>query len=280
MTKLFSTTAAVALAITLASCGSNEPASAPEAASTGDTMVADADNPFSQAEMQMNEKMMTATGTDAGDNWAKKMIEHHQGAIDMSRIMLEQNPTADVEKMAREGIEKQQKDMEDIRKLLKSGAPDQKSAELYRPAMMAMHEKMMAAQGDDVSATFMRKMLEHHRGAVAMSDVALQNGVTGALREQVQKTKDENQKEATMVEAMLGGKSHAEAMAVSGAMTAAQAKAKPAPAEKATSAPAAKIAPSAPKAPPKAASAKPTNTATSPAGQATCLPEHRAAGHC
>jgi uncharacterized protein (DUF305 family) len=234
MKRLFSTAAASALVLATAACGSNENAArnAPEAAAENGTMMADPNNPFAEAEMQMNQKMMSAVGTDAGDSWAKKMIEHHQGAIAMSRIILEHNPSADVAMMARETIEKQQKDMEDIRKLLKESAPNQQSADLYRPAMMDMHQKMMAAKGADVSETFMRKMLEHHKSAVAMSDVALSNGVSGGMRSQVQKTRSENLKDAEMVEAMLGGQSHQQAMA-SGAKSATQAKAEPAPADKA-----------------------------------------------
>ena len=270
--------AASAVVLLIAACGTSEERAQNEPAATdANAMMADTSNPFVQSEMQMDERMMAAVGTNAGDSWAKKIIEHHQGAIDMSRIVLEQNPTADVAAMARETIEKQQKDIGDIRKLLKDGAPNQQSAELYRPAMMDMHEKMMAAKGADASETFMRKMLEHHRGGVVMSDIALQNGVSGALREQVQKTRDDQQKDAEMIEAMLAGQSHQEAMAASGAKSARQAKAEPAPADKprasATAEPkvAAKPAkpapPPAPKTPPKAP-------------EPTCLPEHRAAGHC
>lgn len=278
MKNLLSTTAAVALALAVASCGSTEePAQAPETNATDGMAVVDANNPFSAAEMQMNEKMMAATGTDVGDNWAKKMIEHHQGAIVMSQVMLEQNPTPDVEKMARMGIAKQQADLEAIRKLLKTGAPDNETAKLYQPAMVEMHEKMMAAKGADVSETFMRKMLEHHRGAVAMSDVALRNGVSGALRQQVQKTRDENQKDAAMVEAMLGGQSHDEAMAASGAKPPAAATADRAPAEKAEAAPRTRPGPAAPKA---TRSPNPAPTPAPPASEAACLPEHKEAGHC
>lgn len=278
MKKLFSTTAAVALALTVASCGSTEePAEAPAANETDGMAMADANNPFNASEMQMNEKMMAAVGTDAGDNWAKKMIEHHQGAIVMSQVMLEQDPTPDVEKMARMGIDKQQKDIEAIRKLLKTGSPDNESAKLYQPAMVEMHEKMMAAKGADVSETFMRKMLEHHRGAVAMSDVALRNGVSGALRQQVEKTKDENQKEAAMVEAMLGGQSHDEAMAASAAKTPAAASVERKPAEKAQATPRTRPSPAVPR---STRSPSPTTPPTPTASPATCLPEHRAAGHC
>jgi uncharacterized protein (DUF305 family) len=218
----------------MAACGSNEATqNAPEMVAGNDmnAMMADANNPFAEAEMQMNDKMMAAIGTDAGDSWSKKMIEHHQGAIAMARIALEQKPSADVAKMAQETIEKQQKDITDIRELVKSGPPNRQSANLYQSAMEHMHQMMMAAKGADVSETFMRKMVEHHRGAVAMSDIALANGVSGALRQQVQKTRDDNKKEAAMLQAMLAGQSHQQAMAGSGAKPPKEAKSEPAPAD-------------------------------------------------
>lgn len=267
-----------ALALSAGACGSSEEAASNQAAAANDmnAMMADPDNPFAQSEMQMNERMMAAVGTDAGDSWARKMIEHHQGAIEMSQIVLEQRPAPDVARMATETIAKQQKDIADIRKLLKDGAPNPQSAELYRPAMMDMHQKMMAAKGADVSETFMRKMLEHHRGGMAMSDAALQNGVSGALREQVQKTRADQQKDAEMIEAMLAGQTHQQAMAASGAKSAEEAKPKPAPAEKAASTSAPKTAP---KPTPKAAgTAEPKAPPRTP--DTTCLPEHREAGHC
>jgi len=201
-------TALVLLATgSLVACGPSQEANQAAADDNAEATGSIAANPFAAAEKQMSAKMMAAVGSDVGQNWAVKMIEHHQGAIDMSRIMLEHDPTADVAKMARDGIGKQARDIDAIKALLKGGAPDQASAELFRPAMMDMDRHMMAAKGADVSDTFLRKMLEHHKGAVAMSDVALNNGVTGAMRAQIEKTRAENAREAAMVEGMLGGRS-------------------------------------------------------------------------
>ncbi len=114
-----------------------------------------------------------------------------------------------------------------------------------------------------------------------MSDVALQNGVSGALREQVQRTRDDQQKDAQMIEAMLRGETMQHAMEQSGAKSAEEAKAEPAPAEQAKAAPKAepKTASEPAKAEPKPApAAQPKAEPKAPA--ATCLPEHRAAGHC
>lgn len=43
----------------------------------------------------------------------------------------------------------------------------------YDQAMMGPNDKMMAAKGATSAETFHRKMIEHHRAAVAMSQVAL-----------------------------------------------------------------------------------------------------------
>ena len=286
MNKMTTFTALLMATAALAACGSqadnqvvaNEPAMDANMAAGNSMQMS---GPFAEAEMRMDEQMMAAVGSDVGQNWLKKMIVHHQGAIDMSRIVLDQNPTADVAKMARETIAKQGKEIEDLQKLVQEGAPDQRSAELYRPAMMDMHQKMMAASGADISQTYMRKMLEHHKGAVAMSDVALANGVTGTLRSQIQKTRADQQKEIAMVEAMLRGEPMQSAMQQSGAKTAAQAKAEPAPADTAKAEPKAqpKATTAARPAEPKASAAPPAKAERAPAAS-TCAPEHRAAGHC
>ena len=43
----------------------------------------------------------------------------------------------------------------------------------YAEASMASHKAMMAAMGGDASETWTRQMIEHHRGGIAMSKIAL-----------------------------------------------------------------------------------------------------------
>ena len=210
MNILTRTAATVLATASLAACGSNQNgagnAQGDATANEVSAAATDASNPFANAEKQMSDAMMAATGSNAGQTWALKMIAHHEGAIAMSKTVLNHNPTADVAKMARDDIDKQTKDIGSIRALLSGGSPDPKSADPYRPAVMDMQQAMMAASGANVSETYLRKMLAHHKGAVAMSDAALANGVSGALKAQVEKTKAANQKDAAMVEAMLSGK--------------------------------------------------------------------------
>lgn len=43
----------------------------------------------------------------------------------------------------------------------------------YPQAEMDMHQKMMSAMGADATETWVRKMVEHHRGGIAMSRIVL-----------------------------------------------------------------------------------------------------------
>lgn len=267
MNKLLSGMSSIALLTGLSACGGLEQPTENVAANDMNAMMADPNNPFLPSETTMDQAMAAAVGVNAADSWVKKMIEHHRGAVEMSRIVLEQNPAPDVAMMARQTIDKQGKEIADLEKLVASGNPDPASAELYRPAVTRMHEAMMAVKGADVSETYLRKMLAHHQGGVAMSDIALANGASGAIRAQIEKTKADQQKEAAMVEAMLRGEPIPTAA--------------PPASEPTASPPAAK--PTAPKpAPVKPApvTPKPEPAAEPKAPAPTCLPEHRAAGHC
>ncbi|MES2902769.1 MAG: DUF305 domain-containing protein [Pseudomonadota bacterium] len=248
MKKYLVCISAAALVSTLAACGENgEPANT-VVANDMNAMAMDPNDPFAQSEMTMDRAMMAAVGVDAIDSWVKKMIEHHRGAVEMSRIVLAQSPTADVAALARTTIAMQGKEIADLEKLLATGTPDPASAMLYRASAMEMHGAMMAASGATISETYLRKMLAHHRGAVTMSDVALANGATGAIRAQIEKTRTSQQKEVVLVEAMLRG----EPMAVEPSATTASSTATPAakPAEPSAAAPKpapARLAPATPK---------------------------------
>ncbi len=77
------------------------------------------------------------------------------------------------------------------------------AANPYGPAEMDMHQKMMAAKGADVGETWIRKMIEHHRGAVAMSQVALRSTQNTEIRGEAQKAITSQNREIATLNAML-----------------------------------------------------------------------------
>ncbi len=205
MKKPLATSLAIGAGLLVSACGSGGDATDQQVGAAVTSEAPDPNNPFAVAETQMNERTMAAVGTDVGDSWVRKMIEHHQGAIEMSRIVLQQNPPAAIAQMAQDTIDKQSEEVEDLRKLVAGGTPDPGSAEVFRASMASMQQAMMSATGADVGETFMRKMLAHHRGGVAMSEAALDAGASGAVRTNAVKTRDGQQREADMTEAMLRG---------------------------------------------------------------------------
>lgn len=165
--------------------------------------IMEANSPFAAAEIRMDDAMTKATGVDAGDSWVRKMIAHHQGAIAIAEQALAMNADAHVMAMARAMIADETHELSDLQQLVRQGAPNRTSADLYQPALDKMHQAMMAGSGSSLSQTYHLKMLEQHKGAVALSDVALANGVTGGLKEAVEKVRAHHLEQVRLIEAML-----------------------------------------------------------------------------
>lgn len=226
-------------------------------------MAADPSNPYAQAEMQMKERMAAATGSNPSEAWTRKMIEHHRGAIAMSDILLAQGGDAQVLEKARMTADMQRKEIAELEALLPAGAAGAAAADgtnPFGPAVTQMHERMMAATGDNPSETWLRKMIVHHRGGADMSNVLVELGGVPRVLEKARMTAQKQTQEADELERMLNGEPPAAAAAPSAAATPAAA---PAPA---------------PKVQPKAAPAKASAPAAAPKAPATPA-EDPHAGH-
>ena len=65
----------------------------------------------------------------------------------------------------------------------------------YMMAMQRMHQQMMQTHERDPDRAFAKMMIEHHRGAVAMSEVLLKHGKDAELKRMAQKSMDSQKKE-------------------------------------------------------------------------------------
>ncbi len=77
-------------------------------------------NPYPPAEMDMHKKMMSAIGADATETWVRKMVEHHRGAIAMSRIVLRDTKDAKIRAMATKVIAEQTREVGELDAWLRS----------------------------------------------------------------------------------------------------------------------------------------------------------------
>ncbi len=77
------------------------------------------------------------------------------------------------------------------------------SANPYAPAEMKMHERMMGAMGADATETWVRKMIEHHRGGVETSQIVLRETRDPKVRQMATKTITDQNREIGELQAWL-----------------------------------------------------------------------------
>ena len=76
-------------------------------------------NPYARSEMQMHGKMMKAVGADPAETWTRKMIEHHRGGVEMSKIAVAQARDKETRDMASKTMAMQNKEIAELQGWLK-----------------------------------------------------------------------------------------------------------------------------------------------------------------
>ena len=83
-------------------------------------MMTDPNNPYGASEMEMHKKMMMANAGLPSELWTRKMIEHHRGAIAMSRVALDKATDKQTRNMAQMTITAQTREIAKMQAWLKS----------------------------------------------------------------------------------------------------------------------------------------------------------------
>lgn len=135
---------------------------------------------------------MTCAGlTDSiSHNFIVQMIPHHMAAIEMSRNILQYTTCIPVEKIASHIIESQTKSIENMMKALGKCSElknTRQEQELYMQRFRQITQTMFAGMKDarsdnNINADFMREMIPHHEGAIAMSENALRFPICPELK--------------------------------------------------------------------------------------------------
>lgn len=138
----------------------------------------------------MHEDMMEALQShDADVTFAKGMLAHHEGALDMAEIQLKYGKDDTMRKLAQDVMSAQQAEIDQIKAWL-NAHPDsteqdynQEMQQAYSSGMDAVHDEMMQGLLDaDADMAFAKGMLAHHKGAIAMAETQLKYGKDEAMR--------------------------------------------------------------------------------------------------
>ena len=76
-------------------------------------------NPYRSVEQSMHQQMMAASGANLSETWARKMIAHHQGAVDMSEVLIRQGGNPQVLALARRTADDQRREIAHFEAMLR-----------------------------------------------------------------------------------------------------------------------------------------------------------------
>ncbi|OWR14023.1 DUF305 domain-containing protein [Chryseobacterium sp. VAUSW3] len=128
---------------------------------------------------EMMEEMHSGKPTGNNDaDISKMMTEHHDGAVEMSELLLEKGKNDELKNFARKVIEAQNKEVQLMKKFedRKEASPDSKEfvQELNR-SMAAMMDKNIQIH-NNIDKDYAQQMIPHHQSAVDMAKVYLKYG--------------------------------------------------------------------------------------------------------
>ncbi len=164
---------------------------------------------YTKSMTSMHNEMMVGMGYNDPDTaFAKGMLGHHRGAVDMAKIELKYGTDETMRKLAQDIIDSQQLEIDILNKWLAShpDAPKPKPnteamQEAYAKGMNTMHSDMMLGIAEPVAdMAFARGMLPHHIGAVDMAKVQLQYGTDEEMRKLAQEIIDAQQPEIELIQ--------------------------------------------------------------------------------
>jgi uncharacterized protein (DUF305 family) len=159
---------------------------------------------YTRSMTRMHDEMMIGMGYNDPDTaFAKGMLGHHRGAVEMAKIELKYGTDEAMRQLAQDVITAQQTEIDVLNKWLASHPDAAKPKpntvamqQAYAKSMENMHGEMTLGVADPVpDMAFARGMLPHHITAVDMAKVQLEYGTDEEMRQLAQDVIDNQQTE-------------------------------------------------------------------------------------
>ncbi|MGB2082659.1 MAG: CopM family metallochaperone [Psychrobacter sp.] len=159
---------------------------------------------YTRSMTRMHDEMMIGMGYNDPDTaFAKGMLGHHRGAVEMAKIELKYGTDEAMRQLAQDVITAQQAEIDVLNKWLASHPDAAKPKpntvamqQAYAKSMENMHGEMTLGVADPVpDMAFARGMLPHHIAAVDMAKVQLEYGTDEEMRQLAQDVIDNQQTE-------------------------------------------------------------------------------------
>lgn len=177
--------------------------------SVDESQMTDVLKDYTKAMTRMHDEMMIGMGYNDPDTaFAKSMLGHHRGALDLAKIQLKYGTDETMRELAQDIIAAQQVEMDILNKWLAShpDAPKPKPnteamQQAFARSMDVLNGDMVLGIADPVpDMAFARGMLPHHISAVEMANIQLKYGTDKEMRQLAQSIIDTQQSEIERME--------------------------------------------------------------------------------
>jgi uncharacterized protein (DUF305 family) len=135
----------------------------------------------------MARQMVMENGKYSDERFIDAMVPHHQGAIAIAEVALENAEHEEIIQLSRDIISSQQAEIEELKSIKKeefgtSNVPMEMSQEQMRGMGMMMDPQELANR-EPFDRAFIDAMIPHHQSAIEMAQVALKKSENPQIRE-------------------------------------------------------------------------------------------------
>jgi uncharacterized protein (DUF305 family) len=146
--------------------------------------------------------MLMENGKYSDERFIDAMVPHHQGAIDMAEVALENAEHQEIIELSRNIISSQQVEIEELKSIKQeefgtSAVPMEMSQQQVRGMMM---EPQQLANREPFDRAFIDTMIPHHQSAIEMATVAREKSTIREIRELAENIVSAQQKEIEQME--------------------------------------------------------------------------------
>jgi uncharacterized protein (DUF305 family) len=135
----------------------------------------------------MARQMVMENGEYSDERFIDAMVPHHQGAVEMAEVALENAEHEEVKGLAEDIVTAQEAEIEQLKQIKQrefgtSEVPMEMSPGQMEGMGMTMDPQELANQ-DPFDKAFIDAMIPHHKSAIAMASVALEESEIPEIRE-------------------------------------------------------------------------------------------------